>query len=119
MNKVGGDGGVLSRRLWRVGDGEPGVPQLSASTYYFQMTDPSGKVLLSIDDTSRRPVQVDFEGKICGFGACHPDALSDEPPLESNGADPVVLMPYRLLSSHRSLNPVTAWVPPSPPVPGE
>jgi len=119
MNKVDGDGGVLSRRLCRASDGRISVPQLSASTYYFQVTDPSGKILLSIYDASCRPVQVDFVGAIYGFGACHPDALTDEFPLESNGADRVALPPHRLLSSHPSLNPVTAWVPPSPPVPGE
>src|SRR5579862_6706636 len=75
------------------------------TSYYFQVTDPSGKTLLSEDDIACRIVQV--EPGIGGAGVLfpapagancttspHPDALALGLPLDPNGGDPVRLAPF-------------------------
>jgi len=73
------------------------------TVYYYQVTDPSGKTLLSLDDISCRMAQVlpntNNQGVIFGLppGAppcSHPDGLSKSLPVDPNGGDPIQLMPF-------------------------
>ena len=67
--------------------------------YYFQVTDPSGAVLLSTDDISCRTVQV-TNGKMVGaepgplFGNCTTGLHADSAANLANGEVPVQLIPY-------------------------
>lgn len=69
--------------------------------YYFQVTDPSGKTLLSTDDAVCRqvlvkPSAVSGKGVVSGTApvpdTCTPHALGDYNP--TNGSTPVQLLPY-------------------------
>jgi hypothetical protein len=65
---------------------------LPAGTYYFQVTNPSGSLLLSTDDISCRQVTVDVNGRIAGAtGAC-PHLNGDT--NTGNGSTPVQLIPF-------------------------
>lgn len=68
---------------------------LTPGTYYFQVTDPSGAVLLSTDNASCRQVTVNSYGVIAGAAgtpsSCvHPNGTMDP----ANGQTPVQLMPF-------------------------
>jgi hypothetical protein len=68
-----------------------GLPE---GTYYFQVTDPSGKVLLSTDSIENRKVVVGSNGRIIGVptdgGTYHLEG-ADNP---ANGSKPVQLWPF-------------------------
>ncbi|HEX5061822.1 MAG TPA: DUF4215 domain-containing protein [Kofleriaceae bacterium] len=67
---------------------------LAAGDYYFQVTDPSGKTLLSTDDIACRRFHVDTSGVISAVvGACTHVSGSDRD-YASLGALTVQLMPY-------------------------
>src|SRR5215467_12348315 len=87
--------------------GGPSTPTANGlplgTVYYYQITDPSGKTLLSLDDITCRTVQVqpnpNNKGVLYGLppGAppcSHPDALSLSLPVDPNGGDPLRLMPF-------------------------
>jgi len=63
--------------------------------FYFEVTDPSGKVLLSSDPASCRQVQTDANGRVfgsyAGDGCLHNVGTIDA----SNGGLPVSLWPFR------------------------
>jgi hypothetical protein len=72
-------------------DNGQGIPT-EPLQYYFQVTDPSGAVLLSDDPIECRKVQV-VSGVIAGnaSGSCpHPNGVTNS----ANGSTPVKLMPY-------------------------
>jgi hypothetical protein len=62
--------------------------------FYFEVTDPSGKLLLSTDSTNCRQVQTDANGRVAGVytgdGCGHDVGTTDV----SNGALPVKLWPF-------------------------
>jgi len=67
---------------------------LAEGDYYLQVTDPSGKVLLSTDDISCRRIHVNGSGVIsAAVGACHHVTGSDQD-YAALGARTVQLMPY-------------------------
>ena len=74
-----------------------GAAALAAGDYYFQVTDPSGKVLLSSDDISCREFRVNADGVIefsySGAGGCQ-HATGTDSDYASLGAITVQLMPY-------------------------
>lgn len=97
-----GDGQTVNQNVYESKDhvylnGGPQNAQsqgLPDGTYYFQVTDPSGKTLLSEDDAVCRQVEV-VDGRMAGAsdasGACaHADATAND----ANGSIGVQLMPY-------------------------
>jgi hypothetical protein len=69
-------------------DGAAGLP---AGDYYFQVTDPSGKTLLSTDAVECRQFQVDDSGRIVGTSGlgCHATGVN-----QVDGGVTVQLSPY-------------------------
>jgi hypothetical protein len=95
---------------------------LPPGTYYYQVTDPSGKTLLSLDDISCRQVQVVanaggngvIDGAPAGVTCSHPDALSGNLNLDNDGGDPILLWPYAVTPNGGGvykvwLTPVSQW----------
>jgi len=72
------------------GPQNPNPAGLPPGTYYFQVTDPSGKVLLSDDPAACRQLTVDSTGRVVGYydSGCH-HANGDTNP--ANGNTPVQL----------------------------
>lgn len=76
------------------GPQNPNPSGLADGTYYFQITDPSGKVLLSTDNASCRQLQV-LNGSVAGAavaaGSCkHADGTFNP----ANGTTPVQMAPF-------------------------
>jgi cysteine-rich repeat protein len=75
-----------------------GAAALAAGDYYFQVTDPSGKVLLSSDAIECRRIRVSADGVIVeaypGPGGCGHDTGVDADYGTSLGAITVQLFPY-------------------------
>lgn len=76
------------------GPQNPNAEGLPQGTYYFQVTDPSGGILLSTDPIEARQLVVDESGRVAGVpasgGPYHLEG-SDNP---ANGSTPVQLWPF-------------------------
>jgi hypothetical protein len=76
------------------GPQNPNAAGLPQGTYYFQVTDPSGGILLSTDPIEARQLVVDESGRVAGVpesgGPYHPEG--DFNP--ANGSTPVQLWPF-------------------------
>ena len=66
---------------------------LPAGNYYFQVTDPSGKVLLSSDGIEERQVEISVDGVIVGLGATGTHALGPDTHAQC-GSRTVRLCPF-------------------------
>lgn len=64
---------------------------LPDGTYYFQVTDPSGKTLLSTDSADCRKLDV-TDGRVSGAAGACPHSVGTTNP--ANGVTPVQLVPY-------------------------
>jgi hypothetical protein len=117
---------VLSNPMTVYLDGGPhntNASGLPLGDYYFQVTDPSGKYLLSTDDIACRTVHVSANtggnGVIYGVPsvapACsHQDALFLGYNPAPNGGDPVLLWPYAITPNGGGvyklwLTPINKW----------
>lgn len=78
--------------------------------YYFQVTDPSGKVLLSTDPIECRQLVVDAEGRVAGVPADVACAHAVGSLNEMNGTTPVQLFPY--LDTPNRGGEYKAWITP-------
>jgi hypothetical protein len=86
------------------GPEKEGAAGLPAGDYYFQVTDPSGKTLLSADDVECRRFTVDASGRIVTT-TCHATGLN-----EVDGGVTVQLAPY--LDTPNSGGLYKVWVTP-------
>ena len=76
------------------GQAPSGAAELAQGDYYFQVTDPAGKVLLSTDDIVCRHIHVNAKGVIDAVvGACVHDTGIDQDHA-ADGAITVQLMPF-------------------------
>jgi hypothetical protein len=79
--------------------------QLPEGDYYFQVTDPSGKTLLSTDDISERKIHISSDGFIDQYLGSHATGTDS-----STGAVTVQLMPY--LNTPNSGGEYKVWLTP-------
>ena len=67
-------------------------------TFYYQVTDPNGDTLLSLDRAECRQVDTNAEGRVFGNSLSVPatctSAHGEAPVNETNGSKPVLLFPF-------------------------